>query len=348
MNINELSEKDFKKVKEQLIEKGNLVKQNSVKNYEAMFSEVVTLSSVVLKFFIFFSLALYLVFNVFGIVLAVKYNTIKGNLIEIVIGLLVVTFITIAIFTNINTNKKKKNYVLYVKDGNFIFNFYDAVVVSQFYYILPYESIKQIDFLIYGAKKENLFGKITLVFSVLNYEVVHIIPYTNLTKIKDFLKRQYPSLTDKINIDNKKNSYYDKINKAEQVRNNIFLMACFLLSVMLVCVPLMFNYFNLSLIIAAVILFITSLIMFISKYIYTNLEKGVLISSVFIIFGYCLPLFFIFNSKLTFLHFISQNVEVLMPTILGNIGVCLYLYIICITISKICFKLKYKNKNIDI
>lgn len=345
MNVTDLSENDIEQIKKLSIENGNIIKKSRISSYDVKFSDVVVLSAKLIKFFIYLSIVLYVAFNIFGLVLSIVYDTFNTvNLFGIIVAIFVISFITIAIFNNVNTNKKKETNTIYIKDGNFIFNYCNDIVdTPDLFYILPYGNIKQLDVLIYGIKKEKLYAKVTFIFDLFGYDVAHTVLYANFTDIKSFIAEKFPSLMSKINVDNKKKSYYDKMNKKTEVRNFVFAAVCLAASVMITVIPLLLNYFNLALIIAGAVLFLTSVIIFISKFIYTNLEQGTLISGVFIIIGYCVPLFIVFDSEMPFLQCIAQDTEILLPTMLGNIGIALYLYIISITVGKIHFKLKYKK-----
>lgn len=346
MNILDLSENEIEKIKKQLTENGSIIKKTKISDCDAKFSDAVVLSAVLLKRFIYVSIALYVALIVFGFVLSFVYKTYNNVNLSVIAAVFVICFITVAIFNNVNSDKKKETHAVYIKEGNFIFNFCNGVAETpDLFYVLSYTTVKQIDVLIYGIKKEHIYGKVTFVFDLPNCEVTHTVAYTDFTTIETYIKNNFPSLTEKITVDDKNKSYCDRTVKKTEITNTILAWACFAASALFIIVPLAMNYRNPAVIIAGVILLLTSAVIFVSKYVYTNLEQGALISGIFIIIGYCVPLFFILQSELTLLQCLAQNVEILLPTMLGNIGLCLYVYILCITVGKIRFKLKYrKNK----
>ncbi len=351
MNLLDLPEKEFDKVKNQLLENGTILKKKKINSYDAKFFETVTISNTLIKFFLFFSLGLYAVINLIGLILSIIYDTFNlVNPLQVGVGVFFICFIVAAIFSNINTNKKKEESVIYVKDDNFIFNFTDGVVnTPELFYSLPYHSVKKIEFLIHSLRKKETFGSVTFTFSVLGYEETHSIRFTNLTKIEQFLRSKFPELLSKLIVDGKSKKDVEPTKNNKKVKCLLISFGCLIVATSLIVIPNILNYYSVALIASSVIVFITAIIVFLSCYLYTyHLIQGIIISSVFIIMGFCVPLLIIENSGVSFMSYIILNNQILMLTIFGIIGLCLYTYIITITIGKILYIIRRKNsKNIS-
>lgn len=346
MNLLDLPEEKFKEVKKQLLESGMVFEKKKINSYDSKFFETVTISNTLIKFFLFFSLSLYVLINVVALVLAIINNpNFSGDIIGTIVGLFVICIIVSAMFSNINTNKKKEEFPIYVKGDNFIFNFSDGVVATpNLFYTLPYENIKKVEFLIHKLSKKQLFGSVTFTFNVLDYEVTHTIRFTNLTKIEQLIKSKFPSLLNKLIVDGKSNRYSEPIKNKQKPKYILISFAVFIVSILLIVIPYLLNYHSVGLIISGVLLFITSIIVFLSYYIYTfYLIQGTLISSAFILMGFCMPLIVVERSGISFYNYFINNPQVFMPTIMGIIGLCAYTYIVIIIIGKIHYLLESKN-----
>ncbi|MDE7329066.1 MAG: hypothetical protein K2N57_04910 [Clostridia bacterium] len=349
MNLLELEKNELNEVKEILIEDGTIFKKNNITQYDAKFFETVTLSNALIKFFLFFCLGIYLIINLIGLVVSIIYNrNFSIDVLGTLAGLAVICFIVFAIFRNINTNKKKEEFPIYIKGENFIFNFTDGVVeTSKLFYTLQYDSVQKIEFIIYGSKKKQLFGSVTFTFKVLDYTVTHSLRYTNLTAIEDYIKSELPTLLDKLIVDGKTNKVIEITNKNHILKNSLIALASLIVAIALIAVPYMLNFKSLALTVSGAILILTSVIVFFSSYLYTHfLVQGIMISSVFIIIGFCVPMLIIERSNVSVIDYIIQNPQILMITIFGIIGLVLYVYIVTINISKMhymIYKKQYHN-----
>ncbi len=345
MNINELPDGEIKNFKKELIENGTIFEKDKIKSYDAKYFEKVTVSNILIKFFLFFSLGIYTIINFAGIVLSIVFNSYNlTNPLATIIGVLVIDFIVFAIFNNINTNKKKEENAVYIKDDKFIFNFTDGVSETpKLFYSLSCDSVKKIEFLIYSLRKGQLFGSVTFTFQVLDYEVTHSIRFTNLTKIEQMLESKFPLLLHNLFIDGKNPNYTEPIKSPKRLKYIFVSLALFVASILLTVIPIVFNYYSIALIVAGVILFVTSMIVFSACFICLfSLVPGAIVSAVFIIMGICLPIFIIENSSASFLDNIIQNPEILMPTVFCIIGLCLFVYTGIIVIGKLCYVIKRK------
>ncbi len=345
MDLLELEENKLNEVKKILIADGTIFEKNNITKYDAKFFETVTLSNTLIKFFLFFSLSVYAVINLIGLVLSIIYDpNFSLDLIGTLVGLFAICFIVSAIFSNINTNKKKEEFPIFIAGENFIFNFTDGVVeTSKLFYTLPCDSVQKIEFIIHGLKNKQLFGSVTFTFKVLDYTVTHSLRYTNLTAIENFIKSKLPSLLDNLIIDGKANNDIEVTKKNQVFKNSLISLAILIVGIMLIVVPYLLNFKSLALTISCVILILTSVIVFLSSYLYTHfLVQGSVISSVFIIIGFCIPMLIIECSKISIINYIIQNPQILMMTIFGIIGLCLYVYIVIINISKIHYILHKK------
>lgn len=338
MNLLELEENKLNEVKKILIADGTICEKNNIKEYDAKFFESVTLSNTLIKFLLFFSLSLYVVINLIGLVISIIYDpNFSIDLIGTIIGLFAICLIVSAIFSNINTNKKKEECPIFIKDENFIFNFTDGVAkTSKLFYTLPYDSVQKIEFIIHGLKRNQLFGSVTFTFKVLDYTVTHSLRYTSLTAVENFIKSALPCLLDKLIVDGKANEDIDITPKNHVLKNSIISLAILIVAITSIVVSYSLNFKSLALTISCAVLILTSVIVFFSSYLYTHfLVQGIIISSVFIIIGFCAPMLIIECSKISILNYIIQNPQILMTTIFGIIGLCLYIYIVIINISKI-------------
>ena len=350
MNLLELEENKLKEVKKILIAEGTIFEKNSIKKYDAKFFETVTLSNTLIKFFLFFSLGLYVVINLIGMIISIIFDpSFSIDIIGTLVGLFAISFIVYAIFSNINTNKKKEEFPIFIIGENFIFNFTDGVVeTSKVFYTLPYDSVQKIEFVIHSLRKNQLFGSVTFTFEVLDYTVTHSLRYTNLTAIENFIKGKLPSLLDKLIVDGKSNIDIETTNNNQILKNSLISLAILIVAITSIIVPYLLNFKSLALTISCVILILTSVIIFFSSYLYTHfLVQGIIISSVFIIIGFCVPMLIIERSQISIINYIIQNPQILMTTIFGIIGLCLYAYIVIININKIHYmihKNEYHNK----
>lgn len=340
MNVFDLSEEEIRKYKKSLMESGIVFEQKKISGYDTKYYETVTISNVLIKFFLFFSLGLYAIINLVGVVLSIVNNSSNlTNPIVTVAGIFVICFIIFAIFNNINTNKKKETSVIYVNGNDFIFNFNDGVTETpNLYYVLPVDSIKKIEFIIHGLKKGQLFGSVTFTFGVLEYEVTHAIRFTNLTAIRQLTESKFSQLLDNLFIDGKRGESNEKIKNTQKPKCILTAIALFIVALLLIILPYLLNYNNIALTVAGAILIVTAFIVFLSPYLYTyHLVQGAIVSGVFIIMGIFIPLFIITNSGLPFAEYIIQNNEILLTTIFGIIGLCMYAYIIILIIGKLRF-----------
>ncbi len=340
MDLLELEENELKEIKQTLIADGTVFEKTKITEYDAKFCETVTLSNYAIKFFLFISLGVYAAINLSGLIASMIYRgNFSGDIIGILIGLAVICLIVSAIFSNINTNRKKEKFPIFIKGESFIFNFSDGVTETlNLFYSLPYESVQKIEFAIYGIKKEQLFGSVTFTFKVLDYTVNHSIRYTNLTAIKDNLKIRFPELLDKLIIDGNGN---EKTKNKPKLKNHLISLAILAAAVSLIAVPRLLNFNSIALTVSGALLILTAIIVFLSCYI-NLLNQGIIISSVFIIIGFCVPLLIIEVSKMPIFDYIIRDPEILMPTIFGIIGLCLYVYILIMNVNKIHYIIKKK------
>ncbi|MDE5990446.1 MAG: hypothetical protein K2H36_02555, partial [Clostridia bacterium] len=141
MDLLELEENKLNEVKKILIADGTIFEKKNITKYDAKFFETVTLSNALIKFFLFFSLSVYAVINLIGLVLSIIYDPNSSlDIIGTLIGLFAICLIISAIFRNINTNKKKEEFPIFITGENFIFNFTDGVVETpKLFYTLPYD-----------------------------------------------------------------------------------------------------------------------------------------------------------------------------------------------------------------
>ena len=340
MDLLELEENELKEIKQTLIADGTVFEKKKITEYDAKFFETVTLSNYAIKFFLFISLGVYAAINLSALIASMIYRgNFSGDIIGILIGLAVICLIVSAIFSNVNTNRKKEKFPIFIKGESFIFNFSDGVTETlNLFYSLPYESVQKIEFVIYGIKKKQLFGSVTFTFKVLDYTVTHTIRYTNLTAIKDNLKIRFPELLDKLIIDGNGN---EKTKNRPKLKNHLISLAILAAAVSLIAVPRLLNFNSIALTISGALLILTAIIVFLSCYI-NLLNQGIIISSVFIIIGFCVPLLIIEFSKTPIFDYIIRDPEILMPTIFGIIGLCLYVYILITNVNKIHYIIKKK------
>lgn len=340
--LTNLSEAEFNEAKKHLLEKKIIVECKKINNFDIKFFEVVTISNTLIKFFLFFCMGLYLLINLVGIVLSI-INYASVDLISDMIALFAICFIVFAIFNNINTNKKKEENILFIKDNNMIFNFCDGVVETpKLFYVLPFESVKSIEFIIHKLKKGQIFGGVTFTFDVDGYDVEHIIRFTNLSKIEDYIRTKFPSLISCLIIDGKgEKAASESVQRKLKLKSNLISLATLAASLLLLFIPYALNFHSLALTLSAVILFITAIFGFLSNFLYTyHLAPGLLFSGIFIIMGFLVPLLVIEIDGTTLWDYILRDNEILLPTVFGIIGLCLYAYNVIIIFGKIIYKIK--------
>lgn len=348
MNILNLSEKEFEKVKNQLIKEGNIINKPKISQYDEKFFQVVTTSMILVKFVIFFSFFLYALLNLLGIVLSVIYK--NFNIISSVIQIIVcvaVLLVCYVIFGNINVNKKTEKESIYLYNDNFIFNFSNGIVETpNLFWSLSCENLHKIEIIVYGTRKKQVYGRVIFIFTVLNYRVTHTINYANITEIKNCIANKYPTLFSKIVIDGKSKRFKESTKDNPKGKTILCAFGCLIASISFFVIPLCFNYFNLALVITGSVLLLTSGMLFLSLSLYAyHLVQGLILCSFFIIIGYCIPLFIIMNSRFPFLEYIASNHLLLLITFFGNIGFCLYLYCIVLLLNKINYLIKSKKDN---
>lgn len=348
MNILDCSEKEIDKIKNQFISDGLIIEKSRITKYDEKFFETVTLTNFVVKFFIFFSLGLYILFNVFCIALSIYYETF--NIVSVIAPLIVcvaVFIISFAIFGNINTNKKVDKNVLYVIGDNFVFNFNNGIVETpKLFYSLPYDSVTKIEFIINRLRKSQLLGSVTFSFLVSDYEVTHTIQNTNLSQIGQALKTKFPSLLENLIVDgrSKDDVIIVKNNKGKYLGISFGLTA---VAILMLTLPRVFDVDLVSLAVFGAIFLITALVVFLSPYLYScHWVRGALISLVFMSAGYLPPLIFIEMSDMPILQYLAEGNLILLPTFFGNIGLCLYASVLLQTIGKIVYKLKSKSRKV--
>lgn len=264
-----------------------------------------------------------------------------GSVITQIFGCAVALFICFVIFRNLNTNKKTQKEVIYIYKDDFIFNFNNGIVKTpHLFYSLPSGSLQKIEFTVYGTRRKQIFGRVIFTFSILNYRVTHVINNANLTEIENYFKSENPTLLEKLVKDGKSKSSGEKPKTVNAVLSSL---GCVIVSVLFFVVPLALDYYNLSLIIAGCVFLLTAAIILLSPVLYTyHLVQGLILSCIFIIAGYCIPLFVILNGQTPFLSYIASNSLILLPTFFGNIGLCIYVYIVVLEFNKIIYLIKRK------
>lgn len=343
MNLLELEENKLKEIKKELIEGGVIFEKNKITQYDDKFFETVKLSNSLIKYFLYFSLGVYIVINIIGTVMSIIYaQNYSLDIVGILAGLFAICFIVYAIFRNINTNKKKEEFPIFIKGENFIFNFSDGITETlNLFYALPYESVQKIEFIIHGINKRQLFGSVSFTFQVMDYTVNHSLRYTNLTAIEKALTAKFPTLLNKLIIDGKGNN--EIIKRKQKLKTSIIALALLAVSVSLIIVPRLLDFNSAALIIAGVILITAAIHLFVSSYLYTYfLNQGMILACVFIIIGFCVPVLIVEISEISIINYIKQDPEILLATIFGIIGLCLYVYIGIVTVSKLNYILHKK------
>lgn len=343
MDLIDLTEEQLNEAKNQLFEKEMIFECKEIKGYDAKFFETVTVSNTLIKFFLFFSMGIYILINLAGMIVSFLNDTLN-NPIGNIVGLFAICFIVFAIFSNVNTNKKKEENALFIKDNNFIFNFTDVAVENpNLFFSLPYDSLKRLEFVIHKLKKGQIFGGVTFTFHLLDHEVHHAIRFTNLSKIKTLIEKKFPDLMSCLVIDGK-GKECEPVKSNRKLKYSLISLAVLVASLLLTIIPYALNYRSIALIISAIVLFITAILAFLSIFIYTcHLIKGIIISSVFIIMGFCVPLLAIEISGISIFNYVSLNSEILLPTFFGIVGLCLYAYCIVIIFGKLQYKIKNKT-----
>ncbi len=342
--LTDLTEEQIDTIKNNLIAEQIIFETKKVNDFDIKFFETVTISNTLIKFCLFFSIGVYLIINLAGIILAIVKDTIKNPLNNIV-GLLAICVIVVAIFSNIPTNKKKEENALYIKGNNFIFNFNNGVTATpHLFYALPSTSLQKIEFIIYCLKKGQIFGGVTFTFKVLDYVVQHQIRYTNLTAIENLIHDKFSLLSNSLVIDGKGATNQEPTKHKQKLKYNLMATTALITALLLFVIPYALNYRSLALTIAAAIQLVTAILSFLANWLYTyHLVPGLTISAVFIIIGFLVPLLVIETSGLTFFNYLLQNSEILLPTVFGIIGLCLYAYSMVIIGGKIGYKLKNKK-----
>ncbi len=343
MDLLDLPETEIEAVKTQLMADGTIFESNKVKHGDTRFFETVTVSNTLIKFLLFFSVGLYAVINVLGNLCALIWGTgdVVGSL-EVMVGIFMICFIVIAIFSNINTNKKKEENVMFVNGKHFIFNFNDGVTETpKLFYRLPYERLEKIEFLIYRCRKEQLFGCVTFTFRVLDYQVTHTIRYTNLTKIEQCLQQNFPALLGNLVVDGKSEKYHEPTKNKPKLKCMLIALALVVAAVFLIVLPRLWHFESLALTVVGVLFIITAVVVFSSFYLYTYfMVQGVLVSCVFLIMGICVPWLIVEISGVSFVTYLLYDPQILMPTIFGIIGLCLYSYQLIIWFGKIHYQFR--------
>lgn len=344
-NILELSQTEAERVKNALMQDGMLVKCARIKGYDAKFSQTVLSSVVALKLYLYAGFALYAALNLFGLIASVVYKT--YNLVTIIaqpMVCVIVLFVCVAIFKNINTNKKTEKETLYIVDGGFMFNYNNGVVATpDLYYCLAFENLRKIEFEIYGSKKGQVYGKATFTFGVYGYQVTHVVNAANLTEIEDCLSNLCPSALDVLVVDGCSRKLGSPSSRGN-VKVYLYSACCLAASVLITVVPLALNYRNLSLIIAGVLLALTAVVVFASRFLYTQgFAQGAVLGCVFILVGYCVPLFIMLRGGKPFMTCIASNSLLLLVTFFGNIGLSIYLSVITVNLNKLSYLIKNSN-----
>ncbi len=338
MDLLDLPEAEIATIKDQLLADGTLFVSKKVKNCDAKFFETVTISNTLIKFFLFFSVGLYAIINVVGNIIALIWGTgdVVGSL-EVMVGVFVISFIVVAIFSNINTNKKKEENAMFVSGQHFIFNFNNGITETpDWFYRLPYDRVEKIECLIYRCRKNQLFGWVTFTFRVLDYQVTHAIRYTNLTKIEQCLQQKFPSLVGDFIVDGKSEKYHAPTKKQPKVKCMLMALALAVVAVAFIAVPRLFGFDSVALTIAGVLLGIAAVMVFAVCYLYLYfMVQGVIVSVVFMIMGICVPWLEIEISGLPFTTYLLYDPQILLPTIFGIIGLCLFVYQLIIFLGKI-------------
>ena len=340
MNLLNLPETEFATVKKQLLDQGLVFESKKITDYQAKYFETVTISNTLIKFFMFFSLAVYVLVNLAGLVITFIYNPSNGGTqLGTLVGVGAICLIVAAIFLNINTNVKKEEYPIYLKNRHFIFNFSNGVVETPtLFYNLPIDHLTQIEFVVHKLSKKQILGSVKFTFKLLDYEVVHALRYTNLTAIEDYLARNLPNLLHLIICDGKRRTDQKPMQKPARGKNYLIGAAVLLSGVLLLVLPGCLHYYRLALIIAGAILTLTALLILLSGWLYVgDCVPGLIISSIFIIIGVCVPWFIWETSGLSLLDYVIQDPQILLPTIFGIIGLCLYTHLVVIIVGKLCY-----------
>ena len=345
-NILDLSEGEIEKIKHTLIEDGLIVEKNKISNYDKEFFKTETMSMVLVKFSLFFSFFLYALINLFGIILSIVYKnfSVISSLIQIFTCLMVL-LVCLVVFGNLKPHKKKKENIIFVKDNIFIFNFNNGMVETpNLFYHLPYDNLQRIEFEVYGERKKQVYGRVIFTFKVLDLYIKHTIHSVNITEIKNYIARNFPDLINNIVVDNNCHNPIKISKDSKKGKAYLSAFSCLIASILFFVIPLVFNYYNLALIISGDILFLTAFLVLLSPYLYTyHLIQGLILSCVFMLIGYCIPLFFILNNQQSFFMAIASNNYFLLLTFFGNIGLCLYASSITLIINKILYKIRRRH-----
>lgn len=345
MNILNLPEKEIDEIKNRLLTYGLIVEKNRISKYDQKFFEIVTLTKRVVKFFLFFSLALYIALNIFCIALSVYYKSFNAVSLVAPIAVSVVVFIiTFAIFGNINTNKKTEENVMYVIGDKFVFNFSDGVTETpRLFYSLSYDCVVKIEFTVDKLKKSRLFGRAVFTFLVEGYEVTHTVHTADLSQIEQVLNAKFPSLTDKLIVDgrNKDNVLVTKTNNAKYFALSFGLAVGSVLSFVL---PRVFNVDFITFKVLGAIFAVTAIAVFASPFIcLCSSVRGLIVSAVFVAIGYLVPTIIFEIDGSPILQALANGNLILLPTFFGNIGLCLYASVLAQITGKIIYIIKSKK-----
>lgn len=178
---------------------------------------------------------------------------------------------------------------------------------------------------------------------MLDYTVTHSLRYTNLTLIEELIESKFPTLLNVLFIDRKTKNEIKVIKNNKKLKNISLSLTLIIIAISLIVIPYILNFDCLALTISGITLIISAVMIFLSSYLYTNfLVQGIIVSNIFIILGFFMPLLIIKLSNLSTTYYIIQNPQILMVTIFGVIGLCLYAYSTKIFISKIHYMLNKK------
>ncbi len=327
--------KALEQSKEEFITKGMLIEQSNMNNYDKKFFQNVTPSIKIVKLVLFLSLLIYVLINILGVVLSITYHTFSiATFLGQTIGCLTVLLLCFVIFRSINTNRNIERETLYISKDTFLFNYNNGIVPSpNLFYCLSYEYLQKIEFEVYGKRKKQVFGRVIFTFKVLDCQIKHYIHYVNLTEIKNYITSRYSALNTKLVVDGKGETSEDM---PKNKRSFLYSLVCLLLSTLCFVLPFALEKYNASFVIAGVVLLFTTILIFLSRFLYFyHFIQGIILCSIFVIIGFCIPLFVFFESGLSLLEFIASNSLLLLIMFFGNIGIVFYGYCIGFYVNKI-------------
>ncbi len=342
INNKELSEEQ---IKQEFITKGILIEKSNMKDYDKKIFQNVSLSMKLVKLFLFLSLFFYALINIFGVVLSITYHKFSlATFLGQTVGCLAVLLLCFVIFRNINTNRSIERETLYVSQDNFLFNYTNGVVPTpNLFYCLSYEYLHKIEFEVYGKRKNQVFGRVIFTFQVLDCQIKHYINFVNLTEVKHYITSRWSTLLTKLVVDGKSERTEDTPRNKKRSAS-LYSIGCLLFSALFFVLFLMCNIYNLSLVIAGAVLLFSAILIFISCFLYFyHLIQGIILSSIFMIIGFCIPLFIFFETELPLLEFIASNNLLLLIMFFGNIGLVLYGYCIAFYVNKISYLIRNKT-----